>query len=70
MEQSLEPGSQTFEQALYELYRSGQITLNDALVNADSATNLQWLIDNAASARRRLPAAPPNPSARATAAGD
>jgi twitching motility protein PilU len=56
MEQSLEPGSQTFEQALYELYRSGQITLDDALANADSSTNLQWLIDNAAVA----PSAPPS----------
>ena len=44
MEQSLAPGSQTFEQSLYQLYSSGQITLENALANADSATNLHWLI--------------------------
>ena len=47
MEQSLAPGSQTFEQSLYQLYSSGQITLENALANADSATNLHWLISNA-----------------------
>jgi twitching motility protein PilU len=47
MEQSLAPGSQTFEQSLYALYSNGQITLEDALANADSATNLHWLINNA-----------------------
>jgi twitching motility protein PilU len=34
MEQSLAPGSQTFEQALFALYRSGEITLEDALANS------------------------------------
>ena len=47
MEQSLAPGSQTFEQSLYQLYSSGQITIENALANADSATNLHWLINNA-----------------------
>jgi twitching motility protein PilU len=47
MEQSLAPGCQTFEQALYTLYKQGEITLKEALANADSATNLSWLIDNA-----------------------
>jgi twitching motility protein PilU len=47
MEQSLAPGCQTFEQALYTLYKEGQITLKEALANADSSTNLSWLIDNA-----------------------
>ena len=47
MEQSLAPGSQTFEQALYKLYASGQISIEEALANADSATNLHWLINNA-----------------------
>ena len=50
MEQSLAPGSQTFEQALYHLYSSGQITIENALANADSATNLHWLINNAGKA--------------------
>lgn len=47
MEQSLAPGCQTFEQALYTLYKQGDITLKEALAHADSATNLSWLIDNA-----------------------
>ena len=47
MEQSLAPGCQTFEQALYTLYKDGVITLDEALANADSSTNLSWLIDNA-----------------------
>jgi twitching motility protein PilU len=47
MEQSLAPGCETFEQALYALYTRGVITLEEALANADSATNLSWLINNA-----------------------
>ena len=47
IEKSLSPGSQTFEQALFELYRSGRITMDEALANADSPTNLHWLISNA-----------------------
>ena len=47
MEQSLAPGSQTFEQALYRLYIEKQVTLEEALANADSPTNLHWLINNA-----------------------
>ena len=46
MEQSLTPGSQTFEQALFVLYREGKISLEEALANADSRTNLSWLINN------------------------
>jgi len=46
MEQSLAPGSQTFEQDLYKLYKEGVITLEEALANADSPTNLSWLINN------------------------
>ena len=46
MEQSLAPGSQTFEQSLFHLYSSGQITLEDALASSDSPTNLHWLIYN------------------------
>lgn len=46
MEQSLAPGSQTFEQDLFRLYREGIITLDEALANSDSPTNLSWLINN------------------------
>ncbi|MFH0934303.1 MAG: type IV pili twitching motility protein PilT, partial [Pseudomonadota bacterium] len=37
--------SQTFEQALYKLFKSGQITKEEALRNADSSSNLSSLID-------------------------
>ena len=47
MEQSMAPGSQTFEQALFKHYVAGTITLDEALANADSPTNLRWLVDNA-----------------------
>ncbi len=47
MEQSLAPGSQTFEQDLFRLYKENIITLDEALTNADSPTNLSWLINNA-----------------------
>ena len=46
MEQSLAPGSQTFEHDLFRLYREGIITIDEALSNADSPTNLSWLINN------------------------
>ena len=45
MEQSLTPGSCTFEQALSKLYLNGTITYEDALSAADSPTNLAWLIN-------------------------
>jgi twitching motility protein PilU len=48
MEQSMVPGSQTFEQALYRLYADKIISLEEALANADSANNLQQFINNAA----------------------
>jgi twitching motility protein PilU len=50
MEQSLAPGSQTFEQSLFRLFREGRITLEEAMANADSPTNLHWLINNASKA--------------------
>ena len=46
MEQTMAPGSQTFEQDLFRLYHDGTITLDEALANADSPTNLSWLINN------------------------
>ncbi|XZG69345.1 PilT/PilU family type 4a pilus ATPase [Chitinibacteraceae bacterium HSL-7] len=47
MEQSLTDGSVTFEQALYRLYRDDEIELEEALHNADSPTNLSWMVNNA-----------------------
>jgi twitching motility protein PilU len=46
MDKSLSPGSQSFESALLKLFREGLITQEEALANADSATNLLWLINN------------------------
>jgi len=57
MEQSLAPGSQTFEQALFGLYVSGRITIEEAMANSDSPTNLHWLINNAGKGHAALEAA-------------
>ncbi len=46
IEKSLSPGSQTFEFALYRLFREGRITQEEALQSADSPANLLWLINN------------------------
>jgi twitching motility protein PilU len=53
MEQSLAPGSRTFEQDLYRLYNEELISLEEALANADSPTNLHWLINNGGAAVQR-----------------
>lgn len=45
IEKSVSVGSQTFEQALYKLFKNGQITKEEALRNADSASNLSSLLD-------------------------
>ena len=45
IEQSVSPGSQTFEQALYKLYKGGQISREEAMKHADSASNLASQID-------------------------
>jgi twitching motility protein PilU len=44
MEQGIQEGCQTFDQALFALYRDGSIALDQALVNADSANNLRLKI--------------------------
>lgn len=46
MDKSLSPGSQTFETALYNLVKEGKVSQEEALANADSATNLLWLLNN------------------------
>jgi twitching motility protein PilU len=45
MEQSLYPGSQTFEQALCRLYLDGVLTYDEAMTASDSPTNLAWQIN-------------------------
>ena len=47
MEKSMAPGSQTFEQSLFKLFVEGHITQDEAMLNADSATNMLWLINQA-----------------------
>jgi twitching motility protein PilU len=44
MEQGIQEGCQTFDQALFALYRDGIIVLDQALINADSANNLRLKI--------------------------
>ena len=39
--ESSEQGMQTFDQALLKLYHDGRITMDEALANADSRTNLE-----------------------------
>lgn len=44
MKKSVELGMQTFDQALYDLYDSGEITYEDALAHADSPNDLRLMI--------------------------
>jgi twitching motility protein PilU len=44
MSKSRQHGMQTFDQALYELYRDGKITYEDAINHADSANELRLMI--------------------------
>jgi len=69
IEKSVSAGSQTFEQALYKLFKKGLITKDEALKNADSASNLSTLVDfsERTSTHLKIPAfdpsqAPPPPS--------
>jgi len=55
MDKSMSPGSQTFEQALFKLYKEGVITLEEASANADSANNFLWLVNNAAAEQSQKP---------------
>ena len=63
MEKSMAPGSQTFEQALFQLFMEGHISQDEALANADSATNMLWLI-NQATAGATTQAGGPAPEVR------
>ena len=44
MAKSRQLGMQTFDQALYDLYKEGEITYEDALTHADSANELRLMI--------------------------
>jgi twitching motility protein PilU len=68
MEKSMSPGSQTFEQDLFRLVRQGRISTEEALGNADSATNLGLLLGNsgimpAMADRAKTPGAAARPGA-------
>ena len=58
MDKSLSPGSQSFEKALLELVQADLITQEEALANADSATNLLWLINNGPDSQAKVEEAP------------
>lgn len=72
MEKSMTQGSQTFEQDLFRLYRDGSVSLDEALANADSPTNLAWLINNSANfdtAQQKANVIPPPANAADDAGG-
>jgi len=62
LEKSMSPGSQTFEQALFKLFIDGKITQEEAMANADSATNMLWLINQATAGEISGQSAPPTAS--------
>ena len=65
MDKSLSPGSQSFEAALLALVQAGLVTQEEALANADSATNLLWLMNNGPAKgpdEQKKPDEPPAPT--------
>ena len=46
MDKSMSPGSQTFEQAFFRMIREGKISQEEGMANADSPSNLIWLLNN------------------------
>ena len=44
MEQGIDEGCQTFDHVLFQLYKANKISLEQALINADSANNLRLKI--------------------------
>jgi len=68
LEKSMAPGSQTFEQALFKLFMDGKITQEEAMANADSATNMLWLINQATAGELSMSGGKPPAAAPAAAA--
>ncbi len=69
IEKSLAAGSRTFDRELADMVRGHLIARDDALANADSATNLLWMLENesegpAGSERPFFPLPQPEPSLR------
>jgi twitching motility protein PilU len=65
MEQGVQEGCQTFDQALFALYRDGKIALDMALANADSANNLRLKIKLAGLKVDEEPVAPAGETGKA-----
>jgi len=59
IEKSLSPGSQTFEQTLLQMIKSGAISQEEGLANADSPTNLLWQLNNNEQSSQLAPQEPP-----------
>lgn len=61
IEKSISPGSQTFEQALYRLYKNGEITKDEAMLHSDSPSNFSSLVDYSHTSKVKAfdPSAPP-----------
>ncbi|MFT6152702.1 MAG: twitching motility protein PilU [Bermanella sp.] len=57
MTKSTELGMQTFDQGLFKLYQSGEITYDDALSHADSANDLRLMIKLASEDAEQLTSA-------------
>jgi twitching motility protein PilU len=45
MEKGGDVGMKTFDQSLLELYNTGKVSLQAALINADSSSELEWKIN-------------------------
>jgi twitching motility protein PilU len=67
VEKSMAPGSQSFDQALVKMVNEKKITREDALANADSPTQLLWLMENANSPVAKVAS---NPEMDATTAAN
>ena len=66
IEKSMSPGSQSFELALLKLVQDGVISQEEALANADSATNLLWLLNNGPDSKNAQAEAAAQPAAEAS----
>ncbi|MBA5689258.1 PilT/PilU family type 4a pilus ATPase [Rugamonas apoptosis] len=64
MDNSMSPGSQSFEHALLKLVQDGAISQEEALANADSATNLLWLLNNGPDSKLAQAASEPEAPAK------
>jgi twitching motility protein PilU len=61
MERSMAEGSQTFEADLARLITGGVVSREEALVHADSPTNLLWRLQNETEPVSRIPVTKPEP---------